>query len=143
MAPPVLVRCLVLGAPSAPITPWAPPKPHGHPHPCSTPCSFTLELHKHVSKDSGFWGDTGDIVQDIIPQSQVLEVPAAKIVALKQKQQVPRDVSATEMRLVHLDLKGAAPRVSYLEQVKMPRGREGPRRGCTDRLTPGLCHPHC
>uniref|UniRef100_A0A8C5UMC2 beta-N-acetylhexosaminidase n=1 Tax=Malurus cyaneus samueli TaxID=2593467 RepID=A0A8C5UMC2_9PASS len=29
----------------------------------------------------------------------------------------PRDVSATEMRLVHLDLKGAAPRVSYLEQV--------------------------
>ncbi|XP_016157544.1 PREDICTED: hexosaminidase D-like isoform X2 [Ficedula albicollis] len=79
--------------------------------------SFTLELHKHVSKDSGFWGDTGDIVQDIIPQSQILEVPAAKIIALKQKQQVPRDVSATEMRLVHLDLKGAAPRVSYLEQV--------------------------
>ncbi|XP_041893239.1 hexosaminidase D-like isoform X3 [Corvus kubaryi] len=78
--------------------------------------SFTLELHKHVSKDSGFWGDTGDIVQDIIPQSQVLEVPAAKIMALRQKQQVPRDVSATEMRLVHLDLKGAAPRVSYLEQ---------------------------
>uniref|UniRef100_A0A8C3V5H0 beta-N-acetylhexosaminidase n=1 Tax=Catharus ustulatus TaxID=91951 RepID=A0A8C3V5H0_CATUS len=36
-------------------------------HPCSTPCSFTLD--------------------------------------------------ATEMRLVHLDLKGAAPRVSYLEQV--------------------------
>ncbi|KAL2299117.1 hypothetical protein Nmel_014734 [Mimus melanotis] len=79
--------------------------------------SFTLELHKHVSKDSGFWGDTGDIVQDIIPQSQVLEVPAAKRISLKQKQQVPRDVSATEMRLVHLDLKGAAPRVSYLEQV--------------------------
>ncbi|XP_014107896.1 PREDICTED: hexosaminidase D-like [Pseudopodoces humilis] len=79
--------------------------------------SFTLELHKHVSKDSGFWGDTGDVVQDIIPHSQVLEVPAAKITALKQKQQVPRDVSATEMRLVHLDLKGAAPRVSYLEQV--------------------------
>ncbi|XP_068062456.1 hexosaminidase D-like isoform X2 [Anomalospiza imberbis] len=79
--------------------------------------SFTLELHKHVSKDSGFWGDTGDVVQDIIPQSQVLEVPVAKIMTLKQKQQVPRDVSATEMRLVHLDLKGAAPRVSYLEQV--------------------------
>ncbi|RLV73152.1 hypothetical protein DV515_00017203 [Chloebia gouldiae] len=79
--------------------------------------SFTLELHKHVSKDSGFWGDTGDVVQDIIPQSQVLEVPEAKIMTLKQKQQVPRDVSATEMRLVHLDLKGAAPRVSYLEEV--------------------------
>uniref|UniRef100_A0A674GH10 beta-N-acetylhexosaminidase n=1 Tax=Taeniopygia guttata TaxID=59729 RepID=A0A674GH10_TAEGU len=79
--------------------------------------SFTLELHKHVSKDSEFWGDTGDVVQDIIPQSQVLELPAAKITTLKQKQQVSRDVSATEMRLVHLDLKGAAPRVSYLEQV--------------------------
>uniref|UniRef100_H0Z7D1 beta-N-acetylhexosaminidase n=1 Tax=Taeniopygia guttata TaxID=59729 RepID=H0Z7D1_TAEGU len=60
---------------------------------------------------------TGDVVQDIIPQSQVLELPAAKITTLKQKQQVSRDVSATEMRLVHLDLKGAAPRVSYLEQV--------------------------
>lgn len=122
-----------------------PPQPHGLPHPCSTPCSFTLELHKHVNKDSGFWGDTGDIVQDIIPQSQVLEVPAAKIIALKQKQQVPRDVSATEMRLVHLDLKGAAPRVSYLEQVRMPReGRRGQGGDGADRalLTPGLCHPH-
>lgn len=84
-----------------------------------------MELHKQVSKDSRFWGDTGDIVQDIIPQSQqVLEVPAAKRMTLKQKQQVPRDVSATEMRLVHLDLKGAAPRVSYLEQVRIPRDRE-------------------
>ncbi|XP_026715127.1 hexosaminidase D-like isoform X3 [Athene cunicularia] len=81
--------------------------------------SFTLELHKHVSKDSEFWGDAGDTGQDTGPQSQALEVPAAKITALRQEpgQQVPRDVSATEMRLVHLDLKGAAPRVSYLEQV--------------------------
>lgn len=118
----------------APITPGTPP-------PLLHPRSFTLELPKHVSKDSGFWGDTGDVVQDIIPQSQVLEVPAAKITALRQKQQVPRDVSATEMRLVHLDLKGAAPRVSYLEQVRMPRAREG----WTCRLSllsPGLCHPN-
>ncbi|XP_075292507.1 hexosaminidase D-like isoform X2 [Opisthocomus hoazin] len=81
--------------------------------------SFTLELHKHVSKDSGFWGDTGDAGRATGPQSQALELSAAKITAPRQErgQQVPRDVSATEMRLVHLDLKGAAPRVSYLAQV--------------------------
>ncbi|KAM9292177.1 hexosaminidase D-like [Morus bassanus] len=81
--------------------------------------SFTLELHKHVSKDSGFWGDAGDTGQDAGPQSQALELPVVKITAPRQElgQQVPRDVSTTEMRLVHLDLKGAAPRVSYLEQV--------------------------
>ncbi|XP_074454243.1 hexosaminidase D-like isoform X3 [Larus michahellis] len=81
--------------------------------------SFTLELHKHVSKDSGFWGDTGDTILDTGPQSQVVKIPVAKITAPRQEpgQQVPRDASATEMRLVHLDLKGAAPRVSYLEQV--------------------------
>ncbi|XP_054246868.1 hexosaminidase D-like [Indicator indicator] len=81
--------------------------------------SLTLELHKHVSKDSRFWGDTGDTSQDTGPQSQALELSAAKIMALRGEhgQQITRDFSATEMRLVHLDLKGAAPRVSYLEQV--------------------------
>ncbi|KAM9016118.1 hexosaminidase D-like isoform 1-T2 [Ara ararauna] len=82
--------------------------------------SFTLELPKHVSKDSGFWGDAGDTIEDTGPQSQVLVLPVAKITAPRQEpgqQQVTRDISATKMRLVHLDLKGAAPRVSYLEQV--------------------------
>lgn len=107
------------GAGGAAGTPW-------HPQPCSAASSFTLELHKHVSKDSGFWGDVGDTGQDTGPQSQALELSAAKITVPRQEpgQQVPRDVSATEMRLVHLDLKGAAPRVSYLEQVRMPRDRE-------------------
>ncbi|KFO11566.1 hypothetical protein N312_06326, partial [Balearica regulorum gibbericeps] len=47
--------------------------------------SFTLELHKHVSKDSGFWGDTGDIDQDTGPQSQALELPVVKITAPRQE----------------------------------------------------------
>ena len=125
------------------MSPW-PPQPR------STPRSFTLELHKHVSKDSGFWGDTGDAGRATGPQSQALELSAVKITAPRQErgQQVPRDVSATEMRLVHLDLKGAAPRVSYLAQVRV-RGEqpEGPRgdapRGhsstSTCRLSPGDC----
>lgn len=80
--------------------------------------SLTLQLHKHISKDSTFWGDAGDSG----PQSQAVEVHPAKITAPRQgpKQQFPKDLSATEMRLVHLDLKGAAPRVSYLEQVRVP-----------------------
>lgn len=92
------------------------------PQPFSPPCSFTLELHKHVSKESGFWGDAGNTGQDAGPRSQDLEETVVKIMAPRQEsgQQVPRDISATEMRLVHLDLKGAAPRVSYLEQVRMP-----------------------
>lgn len=109
---------------------WCPRAPR-HPEPGSAPCSFTLELHKHVSKDGGFWGDAVDTGQDAGPQSQALKLPMAKITASRQEpgQQVHRDVSATEMRLVHLDLKGAAPRVSYLEEVRMPGDRrEVPRR---------------
>ncbi|OXB68824.1 hypothetical protein ASZ78_002239 [Callipepla squamata] len=77
--------------------------------------SLTLQLHKHISKDSAFWGDTGDSSH----QSQAAEVHPAKITVPRQgpRQQFPKDLSATEMRLVHLDLKGAAPRVSYLEQL--------------------------
>ncbi|KFU93354.1 hypothetical protein M959_10063, partial [Chaetura pelagica] len=47
--------------------------------------SFTLELHKHVSKDNGFWGDKGDTGQDTGPQSQALELSVAKITAPRQE----------------------------------------------------------
>lgn len=126
------------------------PRAPRHPQPCSAACSFTLELHKHVSKDSGFWGDVGDTGHDTGPQSQALELSVAKITAPRQEpgQQVPRDVSATEMRVVHLDLKGAAPRVSYLEQVRMPRdrekvpGRDAPRGQKQSKARPAGCPCH-
>lgn len=124
---------------------WGPPGSVGAPQQRCGPCSFTLELHKHVSKDSGFWGDAGDTIEDTGPQSQVLVLPVAKITAPRQEagqQQVTRDISATEMRLVHLDLKGAAPRVSYLEQVRCwgwegRAGRDVPR-GLSTRNEPTL-----
>ncbi|KFP53310.1 hypothetical protein N323_12456, partial [Cathartes aura] len=47
--------------------------------------SLTLELHKHITKDSGFWGDAGDADQDAGPQSQALELPAAKIMSPRQE----------------------------------------------------------
>ncbi|KFO84114.1 hypothetical protein N320_00018, partial [Buceros rhinoceros silvestris] len=47
--------------------------------------SFTLELHKHVSKDSGFWGDAGDTGQNVGPRSQALELSAAKITDPRQE----------------------------------------------------------
>ncbi|KAM6054260.1 hexosaminidase D-like [Chlamydotis macqueenii] len=81
--------------------------------------SFTLQLHKPISKDVGFWGDAGDTGRDAGPQGQALELSVAKIAAARREpgRQEPRDAGAAEMRLVHLDLKGAAPRVSYLEQL--------------------------
>lgn len=101
----------------------------------SAPCSLTLQLHKHISKDSTFWGD----VADSGPQNQAVEIHPAKITAPRQgpKQQFPKDLSATEMRLVHLDLKGAAPRVSYLEQVRVPGGRAVLGSDCLS----SPCHP--
>ncbi|EOA94795.1 hypothetical protein Anapl_14827, partial [Anas platyrhynchos] len=46
--------------------------------------SLTLELHRHIPKDSGFWGDTGDTSQGAGPRSQALELPVAKITAPRQ-----------------------------------------------------------
>ncbi|XP_019368294.1 PREDICTED: hexosaminidase D-like isoform X2 [Gavialis gangeticus] len=81
--------------------------------------SFTLELHKHISKDSDFWGNGGDVLPEPDPRSQPLDPEAAQAAGPKQeaRKQLSKDFSATEMRLVHLDLKGAAPKVSYLEQL--------------------------
>uniref|UniRef100_A0A8C8S2U6 beta-N-acetylhexosaminidase n=1 Tax=Pelusios castaneus TaxID=367368 RepID=A0A8C8S2U6_9SAUR len=81
--------------------------------------SITLELHKHVSKDNGFWGKAGEAEEESRLRSRALELSAVKSAGPKQeiKKQLSRDVGTREMRLIHLDLKGAAPKVSYLEQI--------------------------
>uniref|UniRef100_A0A8D0L7Q5 beta-N-acetylhexosaminidase n=1 Tax=Sphenodon punctatus TaxID=8508 RepID=A0A8D0L7Q5_SPHPU len=81
--------------------------------------SLTLDLHKHVSKDGGFWGKPGDPKLGAVAPVRSLEVPIAKAAGPRPetRRQPLQDVGVAELRLVHLDLKGAAPRVSYLEQV--------------------------
>ncbi|XP_068764878.1 hexosaminidase D-like [Struthio camelus] len=76
--------------------------------------SFTLELPKAAGRDGGFWGAAGDGPPRAQPRSRPPELPAA---GRRPGQRLSKDFSGTQMRLVHLDLKGAAPRVSYLEQV--------------------------
>ncbi|XP_044308512.1 hexosaminidase D-like [Varanus komodoensis] len=83
--------------------------------------SFMLDQHQESGRESSFWGKAGDPerpakVRDsslALPNSQVAAAAPAQVM----RQQRLKDFSAVQMRLVHLDLKGAAPKVSYLEQV--------------------------
>ncbi|KAL8174905.1 UNVERIFIED_CONTAM: hypothetical protein K2H54_005404, partial [Gekko kuhli] len=82
--------------------------------------SFTLDQHKGPGGgESGFWGKAGGLKQLAKPWDGPLALTEAKVEAAKRegRKQPVRDFSSTQMRLVHLDLKGAAPKVSYLEQV--------------------------
>ncbi|XP_025941825.1 hexosaminidase D-like [Apteryx rowi] len=81
--------------------------------------SFPLEPPKAAGRDDGFWGQAGDGAGDAEPRSRALEPPAAKATGPRREpgRPLPEDFGGSQMRLVHLDLKGAAPRVSYLEQL--------------------------
>ncbi|XP_048351543.1 hexosaminidase D-like isoform X1 [Sphaerodactylus townsendi] len=81
--------------------------------------SFTLDQRKDTSGESGFWGKAGELKQSAKPWDGLPALLETKVAAAGQesRKQPVWDFSTTQMRLVHLDLKGAAPKVSYLEQV--------------------------
>ncbi|XP_038618911.1 uncharacterized protein LOC119942282 [Tachyglossus aculeatus] len=85
--------------------------------------SLTLELHRHTGQGGGFWGRARGSHEEPRAQGPPGAPPAAQRTEPRpeppQRPQRPQNPvsSGAENRLVHLDLKGAAPKISYLEQL--------------------------
>ncbi|KAG9476706.1 hypothetical protein GDO78_002219 [Eleutherodactylus coqui] len=82
-----------------------------------------MQLVNVERRDEAFWGEkAGDpvepVIKDLPPEPQrdeeLVVQPKKRTVAGKV---ISKDFSHIEMKLVHLDLKGAPPKVSYYEQI--------------------------
>ncbi|KAM4632283.1 hexosaminidase D-like [Discoglossus pictus] len=72
--------------------------------------------------DNFFWGKKADSNEkqeqkELPPEPRGNEVEAASKSMIKKLKSVSKDFTGVQMKLVHLDLKGAAPKVSYYEQI--------------------------
>ncbi|XP_030068056.1 hexosaminidase D [Microcaecilia unicolor] len=81
-----------------------------------------MQVKERISNNNGFWGKSGKNsgnpeTRQLPPQpTRESKAESQNKAASSEKVQV-KDFSNIRMRLVHLDLKGAAPKVSYLEQI--------------------------
>ncbi|XP_056392857.1 hexosaminidase D-like isoform X2 [Hyla sarda] len=88
-----------------------------------SPCPQVTQQLKLENKDDFFWGGKEDglvnpIIRDLPPEPpREEEIPVRPKIRTAAGKILSKDFSHIEMKLVHLDLKGAPPKVSYYEQV--------------------------
>ncbi|KAM3916342.1 hexosaminidase D-like [Leptodactylus fuscus] len=81
------------------------------------------EFETVQKKDNFFWGEKTDDLVDTVINDLPPEPPREEDMAVRPKVKMAagkvasKDFSHMEMKLVHLDLKGAPPKVSYYEQI--------------------------
>ncbi|XP_072273617.1 hexosaminidase D isoform X2 [Pyxicephalus adspersus] len=76
---------------------------------------------KKKVKEDFFWGEKAEaridpVVKDLPPEP-LKEESAEAVPKKKVGETIRKDFSKVQMKLIHLDLKGAAPKLSYYEQI--------------------------